>query len=316
MHIFFHSHDLLRGLFYGLLAALIWSGHSTATTLGLEAGMSPTDITGLRVLVAGGLLWPYLLKRRTLVRRLGLWRCLLLICCVGVPYGFLNSAGLQFAPVSHAAVICLGLVPLASMVLARGLFGQRLNMRALLSMTVMLGGLTLFAAGMSGIGLGNGADSWIGDLLFLICACLWALFGICAARWQVPSLLAVAITSVGSMPFVGVWLGFWPPNFSAIALSDWVFQAFYQGVLVAGVAIYAISRAGAALGAQKSALFSALAPCGASLVGGWVLNQPVSAMQWLGITVVTVGMVLAMLSKPVPSTSGQDSHLSRTFTDA
>lgn len=315
MHTFFHSHDLLRGLFYGLLAALIWSGHSTATTLGLEAGLSPTDITGLRVLVAGGLLWPYLLKRRKLVQRLGFWRCLLMICCVGVPYGFLNSAGLQFAPVSHAGVICLGLVPLASMVLARWLFGQALTLRALLSMAVMLGGLTIFATGISGIATGT-VNSWFGDLLFLICACLWALFGICAARWQVPSLLAVAITSVGSMPFVGFWLGFWPPNFSAIAFSDWVFQAFYQGILVAGVAIYAISRAGAALGAQKSALFSAIAPCGASLVGGWVLSQPVSAMQWLGITVVTVGMVLAMLSKPVPSTSDQESHVSKKFTDA
>lgn len=297
MHTFFHSHDLLRGLFYGLLAALIWSGHSTATTLGLEAGLSPTDITGLRVLVAGGLLWPYLLKRRKLVQRLGLWRCLLMICCVGVPYGFLNSAGLQFAPVSHAGVICLGLVPLASMVLARGIFGQQLSVRALLSMAVMLAGLTIFAAGISGIGRGA-VNSWIGDLLFLICACLWALFGICAARWQVPSLLAVAITSVGSMPFVGVWLGFWPPSFSAIALSDWLFQAFYQGVLVAGVAIYAISRAGAALGAQKSALFSALAPCGASLVGWMMLGQPVSMLQWTGIVVVTVGMLLAMLSQP------------------
>lgn len=308
MHTFFHSHDLLRGLFYGLLAALIWSGHSTATTLGLEAGLSPTDITGLRVLVAGGLLWPYLLKRRKLVQRLGFWRCLLMICCVGVPYGFLNSVGLQFAPVSHAGVICLGLVPLASMVLARGVFGQRLTLRALLSMAVMLAGLMIFAAGISGMGTGA-ANSWIGDLLFLVCACLWALFGICAARWQVPALLAVAITSVGSMPFVGFWLGIWPPTFSVIALSDWVFQAFYQGVLVAGVAIYAISRAGAALGAQKSALFSALAPCGASLVGWWILNQSVSAMQWLGIIVVTVGMVLAMRSKPPPSPTDQEAFV-------
>lgn len=309
MHTFFHSQDRLRGLFYGLLAALIWSGHSTATTLGLKAGLSPTDLTGLRVLVAGGLLWPYLLKRRTLVQGLGVWRCVLLIGCVGVPYGFLNSAGLQFAPVSHAGVICLGLVPLASMVLARLLFGQGLTLKALLSMAVMLSGLVLFALGIPGIGTVNGGDSWMGDLLFLMCACLWALFGLCAARWQVPSLLAVAITSVGSMPFVVVWLGFWPPTFSAITLSDWVFQAFYQGILVAGVAIYAISRAGAALGAQKSALFSALAPCGASLVGWLILAQPVSVTQWLGIIVVTLGMVLAMLNRsPPPVQKSRSTH--------
>ncbi len=294
MHIHIPPHDLWRGLFYGLLAALIWSGHSTATTLGLQAGLTPTDITGLRALVAGVLLWPYLLKRWRLVRRLGLWRCLLMIGCVGVPFGLLNSAALQFAPVSHAGVIALGLVPLMAMLLVRVLYQQPLGAPALLSMAVMLVGLGVFGA--SAFSQTN-SMSWIGDLLLLACALLWALFSVCTTRWQVPSLLAVAITSVGSLPFVAFWLWLWPPTFSAIPLSDWLFQAFYQGVLVAGVAIYAISRAGAALGAQKAALFSALAPGGAAIMGWLVLAQPVTDLQWIGIGVVTLGMVMALVSR-------------------
>lgn len=294
MHIHIPPHDLGRGLFYGLLAALIWSGHSTATTLGLQVGLTPTDITGLRALVAGVLLWPYLLRRWRLVRRLGLWRCLLMIGCVGVPFGLLNSAALQFAPVSHAGVIALGLVPLMAMLLVRVLYQQPLGVPAVLSMAVMLVGLGVFGA--SAFSQGN-SMSWVGDLLLLACALLWALFSVCTTRWQVPSLLAVAITSVGSLPFVVFWLWLWPPTFSSITLADWLFQAFYQGVLVAGVAIYAISRAGAALGAQKAALFSALAPGGAAIMGGLVLAQPVADLQWIGIGVVTLGMVMALVSR-------------------
>ncbi|WP_370277605.1 DMT family transporter [Pontibacterium sp.] len=291
MRTLFHSQDLLRGLFYGLLAALIWSGHSTATTLGLQAGLTPTDITGLRALVAGALLWPYLLKRWRLVQRLGFWRCLMMVCCVGVPFGLINSAALQFAPVSHAGVIALGLVPLFAMLLSRVIFQQALSKQAVFSVALMLAGLAVF--GSSAFSQG-GANSWIGDLLLLTCALLWAVFGVFTTRWQVPSLLAVAITSVGSLPFVVFWLWFWPPQFFAISLGEWIFQAFYQGLLVAGVAIYAVSRAGAALGAQKAALFSALAPGGAAIAGWLVLQQPVSAYQWIGIVVVTLGMVMAL----------------------
>lgn len=291
MRTLFHSQDLLRGLFYGLLAALIWSGHSTATTLGLQAGLTPTDITGLRALVAGALLWPYLLKRWRLVQRLGVWRCLMMVCCVGVPFGLINSAALQFAPVSHAGVIALGLVPLFAMLLSRVIFQQALSKQAVFSVTLMLAGLALFGSDAFSQG---GANSWIGDLLLLTCALLWAVFGVFTTRWQVPSLLAVAITSVGSLPFVVFWLWLWPPQFFAISLGEWIFQAFYQGLLVAGVAIYAVSRAGAALGAQKAALFSALAPGGAAIAGWLVLQQPVSGPQWLGIVVVTLGMVMAL----------------------
>ncbi|MDI3324253.1 DMT family transporter [Pontibacterium granulatum] len=291
MRTLFYSQDLLRGLFYGLLAALIWSGHSTATTLGLQAGLTPTDITGLRALVAGALLWHYLLKRWRLVQRLGFWRCLMMVCCVGVPFGLINSAALQFAPVSHAGVIALGLVPLFAMLLSRVIFQQALSKQAVFSVALMLVGLALFGSGAFSQG---GANSWIGDLLLLTCALLWAVFGVFTTRWQVPSLLAVAITSVGSLPFVLFWLWLWPPQFFAISLGEWMFQAFYQGLLVAGVAIYAVSRAGAALGAQKAALFSALAPGGAAIAGWLVLQQPVSLFQWIGIVVVTLGMVMAL----------------------
>lgn len=294
MRTLFHSQDLLRGLFYGLLAALIWSGHSTATTLGLQAGLTPVDITGLRALGAGSLLWLYLLRRWRLVQQLGFWRCLMMVCCVGVPFALINSLALKYAPVSHAGVIALGLVPMFSMLLSCLIFRQVLSCQALFSVALMLAGLVVFGSDTFSQGAAN---SWIGDLLLLTCALLWAIFGVFTTHWKVPSLLAVAITSVGSLPFVVFWLWFWPPQFFAIPLNEWIFQAFYQGLLVAGVAIFAVSRAGAALGAQKAALFSALAPGGAAIAGWLVLQQPVSFLQWLGIAVVTLGMALALSAR-------------------
>ncbi|MBY4677746.1 DMT family transporter [Marinobacterium arenosum] len=293
-----------RGVLFGLLAAMIWSGHSSVSTLGLAVGLQPLDLTALRVAGAGLLLLPYLWRRRLLLRRLGLGRALALLICAGVPYSLLLTAALQFAPVSHNGVLALGLVPLFALLIKWRWLAQRPTAGSLQGGLLMLAGLALFGASAFNGPLG---DSWIGDLMFISCGLMWALFGVLTARWQVPALLAVAICSVGSLPYLLAY--FWmldSVRLASVSVSDWLLQLIYQGPLVAGVAIYCYSRAAACLGAERAALFTALSPAGTALLGSLLLAQPVNGLQWLGILVLSLGILRALSAPAVESIDEAD----------
>lgn len=285
-----------QGVLLGLLASLVWSGHSSVSTLGLQVGLQPLDFAALRVVGAGVLLLPYLWRRRSIVQRLGWWRCGLLILCAGVPYSLFLTEALKYAPVSHNGVICMGLVPLFAILIKWALFSEKPASRAVQGMIILLFGLALFALGIFD---GAPADVWKGDLLFLLCGCLWASFGILTARWQVPALTATAICAVGSLPYLLPYLLWWlaPARLEAVPVTQWLLQLLYQGPIVAGVAIYAYSRCAASLGAEKAALFSAMVPAGTAVVGWLVVAQPVGVLQWSGILLLTLGILRALSSQ-------------------
>lgn len=281
-----------RGVLLGLLATLIWAAHSSVSTLGIQVGLQPWDFAALRVVGAGVLLLPYLIKRWSVIERIGLGRCLLLVLCAGVPYSLFLTAALQYAPVSHNGVICLGLVPLCALLIKWGWLAEKPSSRAIQGGLILLAGLALFGASAFAGPLG---EAWKGDLLFLLCANLWALFGVLTVRWQVPAMLATAICAVGSLPYLipYVW---WLDSARLVDVpwSQWLIQLVYQGPVVAGVAIYAYSRCAASLGAERAGLFTAMAPAGTAVLGIILLSQPVSTLQWIGILVLTLGIMRSL----------------------
>ncbi len=293
-----HSSASLAGIGYGLLAALIWSGHTTVSSLGIRAGLTPCDLVTLRIAVGSALLLPLLWRYRRALLELGPRRALVLTCCAGAPFSLINISGLKFAPVAHSGVLSLGLVPFFALLLSWLWQGRRPSLPAGGGVLLMFAGLLLFATGAAAQPLQ--ADFWLGELAFVCSALLWAAYAVCAARWRVPALLGVAITCLGSLPLLPGLL-YLSPLPADIPAGQWGLQAFYQGGLVAVVAVFAYGRSVLFIGPEKAALFSALAPGGAALAALLLLAQPVTEAQWLGIAVVTAGMVLA-LSVPARTT--------------
>ncbi|WP_027858548.1 DMT family transporter [Marinobacterium jannaschii] len=292
-----HSDPRLSGVGYGLLAALIWSGHTTASSFGLRAGLNPYDLVSLRILVGALLLLPLLWRYAATFRQLGWWRLLVLCCAAGAPFSLINISGLQYAPVAHSGVLSLGLVPLFALILNWLWLRRRPSPRAFAGLAVMLAGLGLFASGAASQPLGE--QFWLGELAFCTSALLWATYAVCAARWQVPALPGVAITCIGSLPLLPLlyWISPWPAD---VAAGQWLFQGFYQGLLVAVVAVFAYGRSVIRLGPEKGALFSALAPGGAALAALLLLAQPVVLLQWAGIGLVSLGMIVALRAPAAP----------------
>lgn len=288
----FNLSNRTQGVLFGLLAAAIWSGHSPVSALGIRAGLAATDLAALRILTASLIFLPYLLiQRGNLLGSLTLPQALLLAGCAGAPYSLIQIAGLNFAPMSHAAAISLGAVPLFATLLGLRFLGSRLSPLRALAVAGLIAGILLIVGNQTQ----GFANAWLGDLCFALAALLWALYAFLGHRWRVAPMQGVALTSLLSLPYLLVYSLLLESRITQVESADLALQVLYQGALIGGLAIYSYSRAVTLLGLEKGVLFTALAPVGMMLTSRVLLGYQPGTTEWLGVALVTLGMVAALL---------------------
>jgi drug/metabolite transporter (DMT)-like permease len=259
---------------------------------GVVGGIAPIDFALLRFLPAMLVMLPFLARRGLRdAGSIGWGKAIVLAAFAGPAFILLSTLGFLWAPLAHAAVLQPGTVTLAAMALAALLLGERVGALRWVGAGIVVVGLGL----VSGAGL-SGGEAWKGDLCFIAAGLLWALFTAASRRWRVDPLAATAVVSVlGGVTSVPLWLALGDP--SALLAMGWgtiAVQALVQGLLSGIVAVYAFSRAVATLGAARAALFPAMVPVVAVLLGLPVAGEWPSDAQWLGLTVVMAGLPLAM----------------------
>ena len=74
-------------------------------------------------------------------------------------------------------------------------------------------------------------------------------------------------------------------------------QVVVQGLLSGVLALFSYSIAVRTLGAAKAAIFPALAPAAAILIGIPLVGEVPTALQWLGLAIVSTGLVIAVTSR-------------------
>jgi drug/metabolite transporter (DMT)-like permease len=112
-------------------------------------------------------------------------------------------------------------------------------------------------------------------------------------RWRVAPVPAAAVISVLSasvwIPGYAVATGFRP--LLAAPLAEVAGQALFLGLLHGALAVILWARGIGVLGAARALLFPALVPVWGTLLAALVLGESLSALQWLGVAVVSAGMV-------------------------
>ena len=174
---------LLHGLPVGLVAAGIGALYVVFARWGIGHGASAMDLTALRFGIAGLILLPVLILRyrRTPTDLTAQWRLWLAVSLLaGTPFGLLMFGALQLAPASHAAVFPFAAMSIMGMVLAAVVLGDRLTLRRIAGIGVVLMGLVL----ISGINAGSFSlqsleESW-GFFAAKKCPCRFSLYGIFA----------------------------------------------------------------------------------------------------------------------------------------
>lgn len=289
-----HSYPL--GVALALSAVSIWAGWMVFTRAGLlRTQLRPTDIAALRFFVAGLILLPVVWRQGLALDRLG-WRGLaLMVAGAGVPYALVCSQGLLFAPARHAGALIPGTMPLFAALLAAWTLGERV------APTRRLGFVSIFCGIVTLVGLdivlGGHAPpgQWIGHLLFLGAACMWAGFTVAMKRAGIAPLHATAIVAVCSMViYLPVYLAIsGTALLQRAAPSELAFQALYQGVVSSIVALLFYNKAIAILGASRGAAFASLTPVLSALFAIPLLGETPSAADWLGTAFITTGVALA-----------------------
>ncbi|MBI2203456.1 MAG: DMT family transporter [Candidatus Rokubacteria bacterium] len=276
----------------GVLAMLLYAGQFVISRWSIQRTLSVWDLGALRFSVAGTLMLA-VVARHGLANAAGIgWRrALVLGVTVGAPYTLIMFSGLSIAPASHGAVIIPGFTPVVSALLAWWWLGQSLG-------HAMLGGLAIIVTGLvlvSGAGVLTDASGmvWVGDLLFVVAAILWAAFTVLARRWHVDPVRGTAIVWVLSLAYLPVYVAFAGSRLLAAPRGEVVLQALYQGVGVAIVALALYAWSIRILGPATASLFMPLTPVFGVLLAVPTLGEIPTPVQALGILAVSGGMVLA-----------------------
>jgi len=209
----------------------------------------------------------------------------------------LVNAGLLFAPAAHAGALFPGVMPLMVAILAA------IILRAALT-PQKNGGLVLIALGAimivwaSGGTLGTRQN--IGHFLFLCAGLAWAGYTVAMRQARLGGLHAAAIAAVASLVFyVPIYAAVSRGSLFQAPVADVALQAVVQGILTAIVALLLYGRMVSILGATAGAAFVALTPATTALLAIPVLGEWPSVIDWIAITVISVGVYL-LSGGPLP----------------
>lgn len=281
------------GMVYGLIAAFIWGAYLTLSSKGIQDGLLSQDLALLRYLTSGLIMLPFLF-RTNLWRNLTPWRVLSLTLLGGPLFVLISAGGYYFAPLAHGAVLQLGSMTLLSIALAAFMLGEQVSRRQKSGIALVLTGLAVIAGPAL---LQNGQSIWIGDLMFVFAGAMWALFAVLVRRWQIEPLAAVAVIACVAAVFYTPGYILLTDDLSRITqINHWSLleQIVMQGIVAGILAVFAYARAVHILGPGKAALFPAMSPAVAVLLGIPLMGVYPSVLQIVGLIVVSAGILLAM----------------------
>ncbi|SFP95118.1 DMT family transporter [Tranquillimonas alkanivorans] len=280
----------VEGVCLGLLAAVAWGLYNVGAELGQAQGFHPADLTMLRYGGAAALMLPVLIAARH--RMPPLSRVAILALLIGPGFALLFNAGFQRAPLSHAVVLGPG----TSMLVANliGVVRDRapLTRNRSLGMAVLILGLVTIAADQPTAKHWGGSVA-VGDLCFLGSGTLWGIHVYLMGRWQMPPVRTTAgVATLSSLVFLPIYFSVF--DVTPMPWSAWARQFVYQGAIGGCLAFLVFAAAVLRLGAGRAALFSALVPVVAVLLGIPLAAQVPSVLQWWGVGLATLGLTISL----------------------
>ena len=284
------SREFWVGLASALGVVVLWTTFHLVSRTGVRSALTPFDLSVLRFGIGALVLLPFAFRLG--LGHLKFWQAAVLAAFAGPGFALFAFPGFVFAPVAHAGAILSGTVALFT-----ALFG-RLFLRDRLS-RLQIGGLAALSAGVAfliGDGFTEGpAGQWIGDLLFLIAAANWAVYGLLVRSWKVDALRGTMITAIlTAIVYLPVHFAFLPSNLTAIPLTDLVVQAAYHGIFGMIVAMLLFTRAVVALGPALTSIIVASVPATSSVAGWFILGEALTGPTIGGVVLVTAGIIGAV----------------------
>ena len=148
-------------------------------------------------------------------------------------------------------------------------------------------------------GLRNGGNSVVSAIaLFLAASAVLSIYFLGVKHWQVEPRQALALVSLpNAMLFLPIWFFFLPSTIHDAPWSTVLLQAAFQGLGPGFLAVILFSISARILGPMPSAGLAASVPASATLLAIPVLGEIPTDIEWVGIAIVTAGLVLLLSGK-------------------
>lgn len=289
------SNERILGLLSAAGVFCIWSGFLVFSRAGMQSGLTPFDLTALRFLVASALILPFAIAWWP--RHLPLHATLSMsIFGPGALYSVLMYFGLKDSSAAYGAVFANGSLPIFTILL--GFFFTRRvpPRRQLIAVLILVVGAVLIGVP----GLRTGGTSVVSAIAFFLAAsAVLSIYVVGVKHWQVEPRQALALVSLpNAVLFLPVWFFFLPSTIQDVPWSTVLLQAAFQGLGPGFLAVILFSISARILGPTPSAGLAAAVPASATLLAIPVLAEIPTGIEWIGIAIVTAGLVLLLRGQP------------------
>ena len=281
------------GMGYAALLVFCWAAYNVAAKAGMDGAFRAQDLSTLRFGVAGLLLMPLAVTRfRRFWNSIGIWRILVLAGLSGPVFGIVVVGGFAYAPLSHGMLFA----PSAAMTVGTALSvlfdGHSVSRQRIAGMLTMLAGLFLL------VGFefdSTGPKLLLGEAMFLAGGSMWGTFSFLLGRWKLDALATTCV--VGTMSgalAIPIYLMTWGGSLPPVTPSEIALQAFMQGILGGGVAVYAMVKSTEHLGAAQVALLPIFTPAVGMVISAIFIGTVPSLGEIAGALIVTLGLAIAL----------------------
>lgn len=297
------------GAALALLATLLWASNFVLAR-GLREAIPPVALNFWRWALATALLTPFALRttvaaRHLLRRHLGY---LLLTGFLGV--ALFNTLVYQAGHTTQALNLALIAVcsPIAIVILARLLFGERITGRTTLALTLAVCGVLLLITDGAPTRLVN-LNFAAGDLMMLLATVVFGAYTVLVRRKpeELPiSAFVFSTFALGLLMLLPAYLveltvtGPFPidrANMGAL---------LYIGVFPSLVAFYSWNQAITTIGTTHPAVIYYLAPVFTGLLAWVLLDEPIGLAEILSMTLVIAGVAISQLAATRPRRQTSD----------
>lgn len=286
-----HSKNFTLGMFWAACAIVMWSGSLVLLRLGVTTNLNAYDLTALRFGVAGAALLPVIVKQGMALDRLGPIGVVLLMGSFGALYIVLISEALETASATAAGALNPGIMAICAALVGIFLFKDRASAAKII-------GITLILAGVCAEILANVSGVVRGHYILGLTGIMWAIYTAIVRKSGITALHATALVSVGSaVIYLPIYLFALPKQIFVAPLFDILVQAWFQGVLVGILAIYAFNRSAELLGAVVGSTLPALIPLVTLLLGSFLLGEPLQIKELTIALIIGCGVALILAQR-------------------
>ena len=282
--------------FLGYVAALvtvtIWAAFLVGTRFAVTKNFTVEEILVLRLIPAAIIMLPYMVKLGVMPPGNRLITKIIFALGASALFPWVLSMGLYYSPASNAGALGPGTLPFWTALIAFLITSEKPNRSRKFGLFVIL--LGALVIGIVQFETNYGDLTWLGNILFLLGAALWAIYSVIFRQSGIAPLHGLVIGLFwGSLIFVPLLITFGSVKFENTTLHDIAFMVILHSFIIGILAMLLFTYAVKKLGAVQTAAFGALTPVLALIGGVILLDEIISPSKLSGIFLVTAGVLLA-----------------------